>query len=100
MLAPYNSEIHPDDTLEEEADVAFEPNALKFARIVREINRKYEQNNNGELDNGVINEEQIVKSEVDRFSYNNSSNDFEFNNLSEISCSEFTNMPSKPNLHI
>ena len=100
MLAPYNSEIHPDDTLEEEADVAFEPNALKFGRIVREINRKYEQNNNGELDNGVINEEQIVTSEVDRFSYNNSSNDFEFNNLSEISCSEFTNMPSKPNLHI
>jgi hypothetical protein len=41
VLAPYNSEINPDDTLEE-MDIAFEPTALKFGRKVREINRKYE----------------------------------------------------------
>jgi hypothetical protein len=29
---------------------------LKFSKKVREINRQYEQNNNADLDNGVIND--------------------------------------------
>ena len=33
-----------------------ESHAIKYGKRVREINRVYEQNNNADLDNGVINE--------------------------------------------
>ena len=36
--------------------MGFEPKAIKFGKQVREINRAYEQNNNAELDNGIINQ--------------------------------------------
>ena len=44
------------DTLEEGDQYVLETNAIKFGRRVRELNRQYEQNNNADLDNGVINE--------------------------------------------
>ena len=56
VLAPYNSIIKLDDTFDESDDVKFEPKAIKFGKLVRDINRQYEQNNNADLDNGVINE--------------------------------------------
>lgn len=47
--------IKLDDTLEEEFTIGFEPKAIKFSKKVKELNRIYEQNNNAELDNGIIN---------------------------------------------
>lgn len=35
--------------------VDFEPKAIKFDRRVRDVNRQYEENNNEDLDNGVVN---------------------------------------------
>lgn len=59
MLAPYNSIIRLDDTIEDaDDDIQFEPKAVKFGRNVRDLNRVYEQNNNADLDNGIINEAQ------------------------------------------
>ncbi len=50
--------IKLDDTLEDEDDsIKFEPKAVKFGRNVRELNRVFEQNNNADLDNGIINED-------------------------------------------
>lgn len=54
-MAPFNSQVCPDDTLEDLMMLAdFEPKAIKFDRNVRELNRVYEQNNNADIDNGVI----------------------------------------------
>lgn len=54
MLAPFNSLISLNDTLEDLPLI--ESHAIKYGKRVREINRVYEQNNNADLDNGVINE--------------------------------------------
>lgn len=57
MLAPYNSMIKLDDTIEDDEEgIQFEPKAVKFGRNCRELNRVFEQNNNADLDNGIINE--------------------------------------------
>ena len=37
--------------------IEIESRAIKFGKNVREINRQYEQNNNADLDNGVVNEQ-------------------------------------------
>lgn len=43
VLAPYNSIIKLDDTLDQdEFDVGFEPRAVKFGKRVKELNRQYE----------------------------------------------------------
>jgi hypothetical protein len=56
VLAPYNSQVKLDDTLEQDDfEIKFEPKAVKFKKKVKELNRQYEQNNNAELDNGIIN---------------------------------------------
>lgn len=55
IFAPFNSQIGLDDTLDDLTLLAdFEPRAIHFDRNVRELNRNYEQNNNADLDNGVI----------------------------------------------
>jgi hypothetical protein len=55
ILAPFNSIHSLNDTIEaDEFDLAPQ-NYFKFGLKVREINREYEQNNNADLDNGVIN---------------------------------------------
>jgi hypothetical protein len=57
VLAPYNSMVKLDDTIDNDDDgIMFEPRAVKFGRNVRELNRVFEQNNNADLDNGIINE--------------------------------------------
>lgn len=57
VLAPYNSQVKLDDTLEQDDfEIKFEPKAVKFKKKVKELNRQYEQNNNAELDNGIINQ--------------------------------------------
>ena len=53
VLAPFNSIQGLDDTLED-LMIDFEPKAIKFDRKVRAINREYEENNNEDLDNGVM----------------------------------------------
>ena len=54
ILAPFCSFVSLNDTQELEPDLV-PRSMLKFSKKVREINRKYEQNNNADLDNGVIN---------------------------------------------
>lgn len=55
ILAPYNSIMNLDDTQEDITLMAqFEHCAIKFLKNVRDVNRNYEQNNNADLDNGVI----------------------------------------------
>jgi hypothetical protein len=56
ILAPYNSLHCLDDTMELSDSIEIESRAIKFGKNVREINRQYEQNNNADLDNGVVNE--------------------------------------------
>ena len=54
VLAPFSSFVCLNDTMEEEPEIV--SGVLRFGKKVREINRKYEENNNADLDNGVINE--------------------------------------------
>jgi hypothetical protein len=53
ILAPFNSSIKQNDSFMHE-DIAIENNILKFCGKVKELNRNYELNNNGEIDNGII----------------------------------------------
>lgn len=58
ILAPFNSsatsmDIQLSDTFKE---MVRSKKAIQFKGKTREINRKYEENNNGEMDNGVYNE--------------------------------------------
>jgi hypothetical protein len=83
VLAPFNSLISLNDTLE---DLPFvETHAIKYSKKVREINRVYEQNNNADLDNGVINEA-IEQQELEEAALNEASQ--EFNMMSSSSSSE------------
>jgi hypothetical protein len=70
VLAPFNSLISLNDTLEDSPLV--ESNAIKYGKRVREINRVYEQNNNADLDNGVINEA-IEQQELEEAALNEAS---------------------------
>jgi len=54
VLAPFNSFVCLNDTLEEEPETV--GGVIRFGKKVREVNRKYEENNNADLDNGVINQ--------------------------------------------
>lgn len=93
ILAPYCSLINLDDTQEPEPDLA-PKSMLKFGKKVREINRKYEQNNNSDLDNGVINDAILEQdNEINEFLRSNSigsidSLEEEFNICSDHSCDE------------
>jgi hypothetical protein len=53
ILAPFNSSIK---YIEESSDteLLIENNVLKFCGKAKELNRKYELDNNGEIDNGII----------------------------------------------
>ncbi len=53
ILAPFNSSLKGDESLFH-ADLIIENDALKFCGKVKELNRNYELNNNGEIDNGII----------------------------------------------
>ena len=70
VLAPFNSLISLNDTLEDLPLV--ESHAIKYGKRVREINRVYEQNNNADLDNGVINEA-IEQQELEEAALNEAS---------------------------
>lgn len=83
MLAPFNSLISLNDTIEDLPEVEF--HAIKYGKRVREINRVYEQNNNADLDNGVINEA-IEQQELEEAALNEASQ--EFNMMSSSSSSE------------
>ena len=53
ILAPFNSSVKNDeDSLCKE--LIIENEVLKFCGKVKELNRNYELNNNGEIDNGII----------------------------------------------
>lgn len=52
ILAPFNSSLKHESFKYE--DLAIANSVLKFNGKVRELNRNYELNNNGEIDNGVI----------------------------------------------
>jgi hypothetical protein len=67
-LAPFNSTLsHLDDVEKDEEGNSILPKfefdenlladrrAIKYAPRVKDINRQYEMNNNGEVDNGVYN---------------------------------------------
>ena len=53
ILAPFNSSINSVDSFLHR-DLEIENNVIKLAGKVKEINRQYELNNNGEIDNGII----------------------------------------------
>ena len=56
ILAPFNSIASNESLLEKEAEDALPKRKLmKFAARVKEIDRQYEKNNNGDMDNGVFN---------------------------------------------
>jgi hypothetical protein len=53
ILAPFNSSIK----ITEESslnDIPIENDVIKFCGKAKELNRKYELDNNGEIDNGII----------------------------------------------
>jgi hypothetical protein len=53
ILAPFNSSIRDEeDFMNKELKVLND--VLKFCGKVKELNRNYELNNNGEIDNGII----------------------------------------------
>ena len=53
ILAPFNSSMkQEEDSLCNE--LIIENDVLKFCGKVKELNRNYELNNNGEIDNGII----------------------------------------------
>ncbi len=53
ILAPFNSSLKYEITSFEDG-LKIENEALKFVGKVREANRQYELNNNGEIDNGIL----------------------------------------------
>jgi hypothetical protein len=53
ILAPFNSSIKADESFLHK-DLIIENEALKLCGKVKELNRHYELNNNGEIDNGII----------------------------------------------
>jgi serine/threonine protein kinase len=53
ILAPFNSSLISDDNFLNR-ELTIENEVVKFCGKVRELNRNYELNNNGEIDNGII----------------------------------------------
>jgi len=56
ILAPFNTSEEQLDL--NESDVQIEKAKIKFLPNVREYDRQFERNNNGELDNGVYNKKE------------------------------------------
>lgn len=57
ILAPFNSSFQNSKLSSANSSMAslkVENNAIKFCGKVKELNRNYELNNNGEIDNGII----------------------------------------------
>jgi serine/threonine protein kinase len=56
ILAPFNSSNENESFVfnEEEEQPLIENNVIRFGNGVKEINRNYELNNNGEMDNGIL----------------------------------------------
>jgi len=56
ILAPFNSSFQNSiiSSNFNSASLKIENNAVKFCGKVKELNRNYELNNNGEIDNGII----------------------------------------------
>eukprot|EP01022_Parablepharisma_sp_SALTPOND_P008062 TRINITY_DN135136_c0_g1_i1.p1 TRINITY_DN135136_c0_g1~~TRINITY_DN135136_c0_g1_i1.p1 ORF type:complete len:1066 (-),score=121.39 TRINITY_DN135136_c0_g1_i1:164-3244(-) len=56
ILAPFNSVVSCEEDNQAEVSETYEKKkVIKFAAKVKEIDRQYEKNNNGEVDNGVYN---------------------------------------------
>ena len=53
ILAPFNSSLIPEDDFLNK-DLTIENEVIKFCGKAKELNRNYELNNNGEIDNGII----------------------------------------------
>ena len=53
ILAPFNSSLRENDSFLHK-DIMIENEVLKLCGKVKELNRNYELNNNGEIDNGII----------------------------------------------
>ena len=58
-LAPFNSSMTYDNIKDNDYDynnksLIIKNNVIKFSAKVKELNRNYELNNNGEIDNGIV----------------------------------------------
>ncbi len=102
ILAPFNSSIEPDNNDESIIDnnnkeLIIKNNVIKFSVKVKEINRIYELNNNGEIDNGVVismdSNEKKIYNNLSPSPYNNMSPS-PYNNMSP---SPYNNMSPSPN---
>ena len=57
ILAPFNSIVEDEDRkVIDESDLLDKKKLIKFSPKVKELDRQYEKNNNGEVDNGVYND--------------------------------------------
>ena len=59
ILAPFNSSMTYDNIKDNDYDynnksLIIKNNVIKFSAKVKELNRNYELNNNGEIDNGIV----------------------------------------------
>jgi len=54
ILAPFNSTLKKHENWKLAADLKIENDVMKFCGKVKESNRNYELNNNGEIDNGYL----------------------------------------------
>lgn len=81
ILAPFNSLKSEESDLYEIQDLMAPNKAIKFLKKCREPNRVYEQNNNGDMDNGVYNECINDQSEVKLEDIEESSDDTEIDLL-------------------
>ena len=73
ILAPFNSTMSVQSELNEIVDLSLvvDRDCFVFGRRCREVNRQYEFNNNGQLDNGVYHK-QLVQNSFEKEKQNDS----------------------------
>jgi hypothetical protein len=73
ILAPFNSTMSVQSELNEIVDLSLvvDRDRFVFGRRCREVNRQYEFNNNGQLDNGVYHK-QLVQNSFEKEKQNDS----------------------------
>lgn len=87
ILAPFNSTLKKNENWRLAADLKIENDVMKICGKVKEANRNYELNNNGEIDNGFL-------INVENQNSNNNNNDNDNNNSNSSSAKANSNVNS------